>query len=174
MMIKYLKHNEIDKKRWDEIIEKSTDDLIYVRSFYLDIVAPEWEALIMNDYEYIMPLPVRKKFGFYYIFQPFLVQQLGIFSPYDIKQEIISTFLKSIPEKYKYIHLNFNEKNIDFPPDFMISWRTNLILYLNKPYNEIYQNYNRLRKRCLKKSSNVNIEIHEINNIGLFLNFINI
>ena len=50
-MIKYLTHNNIDKTRWDECIRRSFNGNIYAWSWYLDIVHPQWEALIENNYE---------------------------------------------------------------------------------------------------------------------------
>jgi len=45
-MIIYHKHHEIDRDRWDECIRKSFNGIIYAYSWYLDIVSPQWEALI--------------------------------------------------------------------------------------------------------------------------------
>ena len=79
-MIQHLKHDQIDKWKWDETIKHSFNGTIYAYSWYLDIVCPGWEALIKNDHEYVMPLTAGKKYGVDYIYPPFFSQQLGIFS----------------------------------------------------------------------------------------------
>ena len=71
-MIRYLTHNQIDTRRWDECIAQSPNGLVYAWSWYLDVVHPSWEALVEDDYETVMPLTGNKKFGVNYLFQPFL------------------------------------------------------------------------------------------------------
>ena len=66
--IVYTKHTYIDKQKWDECILKSHNGLIYSTAAYLDSMAGSWDALILNDYEAVMPLPWRKKFGIQYIY----------------------------------------------------------------------------------------------------------
>jgi hypothetical protein len=54
--IQYLSHKNIDKIKWDAVIASSSNRLIYGYSFYLDHMAKQWDALILNDYEAVMPL----------------------------------------------------------------------------------------------------------------------
>ena len=54
--IQYLLHYEIDKSKWDKCINGADNGLIYGYSFYLDHMAKHWDALVLNDYEAIMPL----------------------------------------------------------------------------------------------------------------------
>ena len=92
--IKYLLHHQIDKTKWDRCIKGADNGLIYGHSFYLDHMARHWDGLVLNDYEAIMPLPWNKKYGIYYLYQPFLCAQLGIFGK-NIDAEISKAFLKS-------------------------------------------------------------------------------
>ena len=62
-MIKYLKQSEIDYELWDECVAKSINSYIYGHSWYLDIVAGEWDALVEDDYKSVFPLPYRIKYG---------------------------------------------------------------------------------------------------------------
>jgi len=48
-LIKHLKNSEIDIALWDECISKSFNGLVYAYSFYLDVVCPNWEALVFED-----------------------------------------------------------------------------------------------------------------------------
>ena len=112
MIIKYLKHSEIDKCKWDECIAKSNNGLIYSTSVYLDNMTTEWDGLVMGNYEAVMPLPFRKKYGIYYVYPPAFSQQMGITSVKEITPEIIKTFLKNIPTKFRYVEMNFNVSNI--------------------------------------------------------------
>ncbi|MFH1005014.1 MAG: hypothetical protein V1781_05925 [Bacteroidota bacterium] len=109
--INYISHSHINKKTWDECIEHSQNSLIYAYSWYLDIVCPNWEALVEGDYESVMPLTWEKKYGIRYLFQPYFTQQLGIFSKNKLEKKTIEKFLLSIPTYYKFIEINLNTQN---------------------------------------------------------------
>ncbi len=63
----YLKNDEIDVVKWDLCIAKAANALPYAYSWYLDIVAPSWDALIYGDYEVVMPLANKTRFWQSYI-----------------------------------------------------------------------------------------------------------
>jgi hypothetical protein len=89
MKIRHLKHSEIDLQKWDSCVQNAANALVYAESWYLDIVSPHWEALVADDYEYVMPLPVKRKFGIPFLVQPPLSQQLGVFSLHIIDKSIV-------------------------------------------------------------------------------------
>jgi hypothetical protein len=39
----------------------------------------DWEALVADDYEYVMPLRYKTKYAIPYLVQPILTQQLAFF-----------------------------------------------------------------------------------------------
>ncbi|MCF6185032.1 MAG: hypothetical protein L3J56_10520 [Bacteroidales bacterium] len=112
MKIKYLTHKKINKELWDKKISRAANTRIYAYSGLLDITSPEWNALVSENYEFIMPLTVRKKFFIPYITQPKFTQQTGIFSENEITENIVFDFINSITEKYKFriIHLKSRPK----------------------------------------------------------------
>jgi len=153
MTIRYLKNKEIDKNRWDKLIDESPNGKVYAYSWYLDVLAENcWDALILGDYEYVMPLPWRRKFGIYYIYTPFFVQQLGIFSKQEIPNDLYLEFFKNIPAKFRFVNLCVNldsgisQKNIK-----TYKIRTNYVLDIDKPYEEIRKGYTPAAKRKLNK-----------------------
>ena len=91
-MIRYLTHNQIDTQRWDECIAQSPDGLVYAWSWYLDVVHPDWEALVEDDYGAVMPLTGNKKFGINYLFQPFFTQKFGVFGKKRFQKRRLSSF----------------------------------------------------------------------------------
>ncbi|MCX6283824.1 MAG: hypothetical protein NTW31_06290 [Bacteroidetes bacterium] len=101
-MISYLKHNEIDRARWDGCISRSLNRRVYAFSWYLDIVAPAWEALVSDDYLSVFPLTPGRKAGVCYLFQPFFTQQLGLFSSNPIGEENAEKFMSSIPMNWAW------------------------------------------------------------------------
>ena len=92
--VSYFKNEDIDKAKWDHCIDTAPNGLIYSYSFYLDTMAKHWDALIMNDYEAVMPLTWNKKYGVYYLYQPFLCASLGLFGN-NLTSEVLLCFLNN-------------------------------------------------------------------------------
>jgi len=153
-MVEYLKHDEIDKGKWDECILKSQLPVVYMMSWYLDIITPQWCALISGDYKAIMPLTWRKKYGIKYIYQSFLAQQSGIFTvdPAGIDERMIKDFFDAIPAFYRYIDYSFNEVISTHLLPGIYEVRKNHILLLNRDYITITNNYSRRCRRNIRKA----------------------
>jgi hypothetical protein len=147
MLLTHLKHADIDFIRWDECIENSVGGLPYAMSWYMNIVSPNWEAVVSTDYEYVMPITISSKFGVKYIVQPAITQQLGVFSTNDISEDILRLFISKIP--YLSYQINLNENN------FLTEMQPlpNYMLVLNKAYSEIQQAYS---KNCIRNVSKAN------------------
>ena len=165
-MISYLTHNQIDKQRWDECIAQSPDGLIYAWSWYLDVVHPNWEALIENDYETVMPLTGNKKFGINYLFQPFFTQKFGVFGKKEVSEAKIDEFLKAIPEKFKFAEFRINKSYETYKtPGTYTTYQSenhrNIELSLSPDYSVIAANYNSNTKRNLSKAQKQGLTIVE-------------
>ncbi len=159
-MIKYLKQSEIDYEKWDSCIANSSNSYIYAYSWYLDIVAQDWDALIEGDYEYVFPLPFKKKFGISYIYQPTLTQQLGVFSNKKIDSKTVLKFIQAIPNKFKLTEINLNKFNhLEENKDFNIINNTNIELDISKDYESLWSGYSKNLKRNIKKGIKNNLSI---------------
>jgi len=165
MLVKHLQHKEIEYARWDKYILESKNQLTYAFTWYLDIVSPNWEALVTEDYEYIMPLPVKHRYGLPYLVQPILTQQLGIFSKQLIDENVVQHFIKELPS-FSY-ELNLNEQNfhsnaVAFP---------NYILNLNQPYEKIASYYSKNTQRNIDKSTKLKLNVKIGIQQDVFLSF---
>jgi lipid II:glycine glycyltransferase (peptidoglycan interpeptide bridge formation enzyme) len=160
-LVKHLKHIEIDKQKWDNCIDTSSNGTIYALSWYLDIVNPGWEALVEGDYDTVMPLPVRKKYGFTYLIQPFLTQQLGIISKIFPDERKVNEFINIISKKFKFININLNQSNYCIDQNFNIIPRNNHELDLAHSFNEIEKKFSRRTKRNIKNAESANVRIVE-------------
>lgn len=150
--IKYISHHEIDKKKWDDCVQQAQNGLIYAYSWYLDAMAERWDALVLNDYETIMPLTWNKKYGIHYLYQPYFCASLGIFSKTTITAKTTQAFLEHIPKRFRYIDIYLNQHNL-FPVEgFSLTERINYILPLNHTYSEIADLYRTNLKRNIKKA----------------------
>lgn len=171
MKIKYLKHNEIDFEKWDSCLNNSINHLVYAESWYLNIVCNKhWNALVLEDYKAVMPLPLKNKLGLNYIQQPIWTQQLGIFSSQLITEKLVLDFIKSVPKKFKAISCNlntFNECN-----QLPLIPKTNLILDLSKDYDTLKSSFSTNTKRNINKANKNSIELDfASNNVEEFIVF---
>ncbi len=152
-MIRYIPYDEIDFDKWDECIERSVNGIFYSYSWYLDMCTSSWDALVLDDYRAVMPLPYRKKYGIKYIFQPFFIQQLGVFSSDRLANDLTAEFLNTIPPHFRYAAFNLNIYN-RLPQNHQairghgITHELDLIL----PYERIRQNYSGNTKRNIRKA----------------------
>jgi len=165
MKIIHLRNKAIDFKRWDKCIEQSHNQLTYAFSWYLDSVSPEWEALVTENYEYVMPLPVKSRYKFPYLVQPVLTQQLGIFSKHAINESIVEEFIKEIP--YFSYELNLNEQN--FYGKALIY--PNYVLQLDSSYEKLYSNFSKNTQRNVDKALKQNLIIQNTLDSQTFISF---
>ncbi|MBC8265716.1 MAG: hypothetical protein H8E84_02000 [Flavobacteriales bacterium] len=150
-MIKFYANNEIDKQKWDSCVASSQNGLIYAYAWYLDIVSPNWTALILDDYRAVFPLPIKKKLGISYISQPLFTQQLGLFS--SDKEIALSSFLKAIPKKVWLRSLQIHNELDN------AKTKDNFELNISSDIEVIRKKYSQNVKRNLKKSAEHNLDI---------------
>ncbi|MCE5347861.1 MAG: hypothetical protein LLG13_16460 [Bacteroidales bacterium] len=170
-MIIYLKNSEIDREQWDNVVKSSPFVKPYGFSWYLDIVAPGWEALVDDDYDSVFPIPGFSRFGIQYVATPIFLQQLGAFSPDKPQSKAIHEFLDYIPDFYKLIDLCVGQKIND--DSYKVTRRANYELDLSKSYETLWNNFSYHCKRNIEASAKnkpeLTSEITPKELIGLFL-----
>jgi len=153
--LQYLRRNQVDTVKWDQCIDQAPNGLIYAYSFYLDHMATNWDALVLGDYEAVMPLPWRKKMGVTYIYKPGFIASLGVFGP-SLTRELVTQFIEAIPASIKLIDTCLNAGNIfSHSPEFT-RLHSNFILPLQLPYEELYSGYRDNIKRNIKRAQKLN------------------
>lgn len=158
--IQYLTQQQIDKVKWDACIEKADNGLIYAYSFYLDHMAKHWDALVLNDYEVVMPLTWNKKYGIHYLYQPFLTAQSGVFGE-RVTEKQCGDFIQAIPSKFRFIEIPLNSGHISGVPSGYPILRSNYVLDLNKPYAELYKGYRENVQRNIKKAEQAGSKVEK-------------
>ncbi len=158
MPLQYLPYQLINKNKWDHCISTAGNGLIYGYSFYLDNMAANWDAIVLDDYSAVMPLTFNKKYGIVYLYQPFATASLGVFGN-DISADLLSNFLKAIPAKFKYWDIYLNHGNRFALADFDLYERMNYVLALNNAYEAIYAGFRENVKRNVKKAAQLNCVI---------------
>lgn len=149
-MIRHLKHSEIDKAEWDRLLLRCPDRLWYAQSWVLELCCPQWEALIGTEGS-IMPLVWRRKYGFDYLYQPYGVQQQGVYSPHR-DDTTDDAFLEAIPHRFRYCDIHVNARmRIKGDHGFVRSTNTNQTLQLDADATSLRAGYAQGHRRNLRK-----------------------
>ena len=149
-MIKYVKRKDLNIEKYDACVAKSLQSNIYGYSWYLDIACDNWDVLVLGDYNAVMPIPFRKKYGIRYVYPPLWVLQLGIFS---LDKNIYrNDFIIELKKNFRFVELRLNTNNLISNHENNVLKNQMQILSLKEEYNFIFKNYNRNRKRELIKA----------------------
>lgn len=158
MKITFLRNGEIDRARWDGCIAASEGSKVYACSWYLDIVAPGWEALAAEDYSLVFPLTPGRKAGISYLYQPFFAQQLGLVSAIPAEPETAARCFRMAAERYRYIDIMVGTASLpaETPahifPAAEISRRTNHELNVAEAYPAVQEGYSQNTRRNIRKA----------------------
>lgn len=171
-MITYLKNEEIDRERWNNCLAEIHEVKPYPWSWYLDIMAPGWDALVDDDYDALFPLPRFRKYGFNYLATPVFLQQLGAFSPDIETVKKAEEFVSFLPDFFRLVDLNIAQK-IE-TDEYKVTPRSNYELKLEVSYESLWFRYMTDCRRNINIAHRYpqeivdNVKPHEI--ISLFRN----
>lgn len=164
--IGYLRREEIDIARWDHCVAHASNSLIYGFHYYLDYMAAgQWDALVLGDYEAVMPLTWRSKYGLRYLYQPPFTQQTGIFSRLPVSPDLVGVFLKTASRHFRFAEIFLNYGNAH--P--VLQARTNYILRLCDPYEQIAAAYTPHLARNLRHAGVAGLQYAAIDDPGMVL-----
>lgn len=156
--MKFIKHQSIDKNKWNALVTVFGQDCLYLKTWYLDAACPNWNAIVWGDYEAIMPLPTKDWCIIKKVYQPYFVQQTGIIhKPHLQLNDLLNVFLESkLSNSYFSFRTQFSSKSvIDKTILDRKKWKfqhkTNFVLDLQSDYKILSTNFNDNRKRNLKK-----------------------
>jgi hypothetical protein len=171
MLIKYIQREYLDEEKYNDCIENSLQSNSYAFSWYLDIVCDNWDVLVLDDYEAVMPIPWRKKYGIKYVYQPLWVLQLGVYSNEATNENEFLIHLFSI---FKFVELRMNtHNNVELYSEFL-QLKQCQKLVLNTTYSSILSKYRKDRKKDLQKATTADLiekwNDHPSNLIELFKN----
>ncbi|HET9747436.1 MAG TPA: hypothetical protein VFP97_17090 [Chitinophagaceae bacterium] len=121
-------------------------------------MAKHWDGLVLENYKAVMPLTWNRKYGFYYLYQPALTASLGVFGN-NINENLVKSFLDTVPEKFSLIEISLNHAN-NFRSSINGYYsRSNYILHLNKPYEEILHSYRENHRRNILRAKELGCRI---------------
>ncbi|PLX10446.1 MAG: hypothetical protein C0597_16725 [Marinilabiliales bacterium] len=97
--------------RWDNCINNAINGNVFAYSWYLNILSDQWEALVLGNYDYIMPLFRKKKYNKDIYYTSKLGIRLGVFSSKLLSEEIVKKFIDAIPKKNSIVDIPLNAYN---------------------------------------------------------------
>ncbi len=155
MEIKFIKRENIDKLKWDSCVHYAGNGNVYGYTWFLDNACEQWDGLVEGDYESVFPLVWNTKLlGNKQLYQPILCQQLGIYSVHMRSPARLRNFINAIPSDIKFINIDLNEENnVKLDDSFQLTPRSNFLLNLNRPFEEIQKGYSKSLNKSLKKAS---------------------
>jgi len=103
--VRVLDHSEIDMQKWESCVNNSLNVCIFAHCWYLDTLSFGWEALVLGDYDAVMPYFTEGskaclKFG---------VAWTGIYSKKEITPDLCRFFLEILDQRFKTIDLVFDK-----------------------------------------------------------------
>lgn len=123
-------------------------------------MAGNWDALVEDDYAFVMPLCHRRKFGIHYLYQPPFTAHLGVFGTHP-DADRVQRFLKHVPARFLYWDIYLNWENIVVSSEYTIQLRTNHVLSLHLPYKEIESGYREHIRRNIRKAMKLRCRVRQ-------------
>ena len=145
-MIQYFRPDEINREKWDDCVKNA----VLLQSQYLDLLCPQWHALVEGDYQTVIPLPTRRKYGLNYIYPSFFMFPL----PWN------KAFISAIPKTYFLADIVTEKKLHPDSLSKLIPHRS-FVLELNLPYETLFKQYAKNTQRNLKKTPSFEIRTGE-------------
>lgn len=166
MNILYVSHKNINPILWNSCAAHAP--VPYFLYEYLNPICNyAFDALILNNYEAVMPLPYKKIGNIKWFYQPFFCQQLGICISNEIASQssnitgLFLNYLYSLFQKKRltpyYYHQQWHDKSIiptnDTFGGIKISKKDNYMLFLNKNYEQLQHFFSKNTTRNLAKTN---------------------
>ena len=158
MNIRIINRSKLNADKYDACIAASEWPMPYAFSALMDIVARRWKAVVLGDYEMVMPIAYnRKLLGVPQVYHPFYAQQLGAFGRFQRDVVVVKAMLLKVSKVYVRVNMQLNFAN---PLPKIKNWhfrqRTNYELNLNPSYTTIQKGYRKGHKSNIKSSKSMN------------------
>ncbi|RQO32393.1 hypothetical protein DBR32_01960 [Taibaiella sp. KBW10] len=149
--LRILPSAELDHSLWDRCVQQDGKAKVYNYNAYLDCFAPDWQGLVLGDYEACIPLPAYKRLGSQWLQMPPFIQQFNLAQQQDkpvteMEKQQINKLLK---KQYKLIRYSCTDISFDRPPAKV---RTNYVLDLSETYKVLQSRFNKNGSKNIRKT----------------------
>ncbi len=172
-----IDRQNISENDWDEFVNNSPQGGPYLLYQYMTILAPQWQALVVSnsgEWQAVMPVAVKKKWGISYILQPPFTQFWGICYKYNIWKNVyeeyswkhkVGTLLVEELKKYHWVVLNFSPHFDDPLPfhweGFRLHTRVTYELVLTQGKERIYNQFASSLKHLIRRAEKNGLSFQE-------------
>jgi hypothetical protein len=157
-MIKYLKQDRIDRKRYEACLDACAYDALFARPWFLDAVCPQWDALVQGDYEAVFPLAVKRKLGIRYAYQPFFTRYFGVYG--GDQAAPAASFLEAVPGEIMYLNMGIHESNrLEPGRGYVTRQRKYQALDLSPDYEALKKSFGENARRNIRKAEKQGLAI---------------
>jgi hypothetical protein len=139
-MYRYVPFDKIEKNKWNGTVHYSPNGNIFGYYWYLKAILKEWDAIVEDDYETVLPIITRPLLKEEY----YLLPELG---PYSVNflspQRLDSVFAQADP----YHSASLYPINREIPSEYFENQQKNinnhpfLLLDTKEPYHQLKENY---------------------------------
>lgn len=109
MTIRVIKREAVEDEKWDGCVAASANGSAFVSTWFLDLICDDWEAIVLDDYDAVMPLPLRRQMGLKQVYHPSLLPYSGIVNRIPLVPDVVMKMIETVP--YRNIHLVMNVHN---------------------------------------------------------------
>lgn len=141
---------KLDKAKWDHCVFSDPNGSFFAGHDYLSHMAPYWGGLILNDYQAVLPVIYKSKFGIRYLAGLPFVKQLGLMGHWEPSHK--EAVFNAVHRFAKYGDICFNQNNGPLV-NKSASAQPNYELDLNQKYVEIYNGYHKTLRKRLRQIS---------------------
>ncbi|MDR0368513.1 MAG: hypothetical protein LBH82_05165, partial [Bacteroidales bacterium] len=154
MKINLLQRKEIDVEKWNACIVANWEtSSVAGMSWYLDKSCDDWNAVIIDDYRTVIPLPYRKKWGIKYVYPPFFASRTGVFGQ-NLTAEALDTVFNTVSKQFKWIDTMLSpETQININRYRHLKHRA-FVMDLQASYAQLKKQYHRNHTRNCRKAIN--------------------
>lgn len=171
-----IERAQICDATWNEHIRESLQCVIYAQTYYLDTVCESWKALVWPNIQHpdiVMPIPIRRKWGFQVVYQPIFCQYLGLFSLKPLSGLQLESFFRVVSKEFSYIAAyQFSPENsirlsalAHSFPDFNFSQKHTHWLHWKGDVQQLDAGYSKDRKGNLVRSKGYSWEMQRSTDI---------
>lgn len=182
LTIKQLPRTDINDDDWNAFIAASPQGVNYAKTWYLDVVWPDWQGIYVfykNNLQAVMPLKVSKKYGIHYSFQPMFAQYEGIFFKkmdgktervLAMKKRVVNAVVDAMPDNIKRFSVNFAPE-FDYPLPFHwagFELHTRYSYWLDNQADKkgIFKNFNERTRTYINKANKTGLIAKEVEDVS--------
>ena len=181
--IQTLDRTAINEATWDAFITTSPQGINYARSWYLDVIWPNWQGIHIfykKQLHAVMPLRVASKYSIRYALQPMFSQYEGVFfkklegkteKVLALKKKLVQAAVEAVQKKRLRQFVIHFAPEFDYPlpfhwAGFTLQARYSYWLDNHADKATIFKNFNERTRTYINKANRSGLAAKQVKDIG--------